>query len=79
MPTDTTHECPAPGCEQRVPFERFACAAHWFTIPRMRRDALWYEFRHHFGEDSYFAARGNCLRSLGIADEAIADLNADVA
>jgi hypothetical protein len=45
----------------------------------MRRDALWYEYLHHFGEESYFAARANCLRSLGIPEDAIADANGGAA
>lgn len=33
MSADSTHECPAPGCERRVPFHIFACRSHWFALP----------------------------------------------
>ena len=32
-----THACPAPGCPERLPFERFACRPHWYALlPRLR-------------------------------------------
>ncbi len=75
---DTRHECPAPGCTKRVPFEMFACRQHWFSIPVEIRHELWREYRHQFGEDSYFRARAACLRALGVAEEEIAQENAGV-
>lgn len=41
MADDGTHECPAPGCEERCPFDRLACRQHWYSIPKKLRDALW--------------------------------------
>lgn len=79
MTNDTTHECPAPGCEKRVPFEKFACAVHWFTIPAPLRYALEREWRRNPGEDSYFQARAACLRALGVPENQIANANAGVA
>lgn len=35
--TDTTHECPAPGCDRRVDFDKFSCLSHWVTIDRALR------------------------------------------
>lgn len=35
------HECPAPGCERRVPSSQFACRAHWYSLPKDIRDAIW--------------------------------------
>jgi hypothetical protein len=40
-----THECPAPGCEARVPFERFACRQHWFALPKAMQRRIWRAYR----------------------------------
>lgn len=45
--TQTTHECPAPSCEEQLPFERLACRPHWFQIPvELRRQLVW-EYQHN--------------------------------
>lgn len=75
----TTHDCPAPGCDAQVPFEMLACRTHWYQIPSDLRRELWFEYRRHFGEDSYFEARAECLAALGVPDEEIAGANAGVA
>lgn len=41
----STHRCPAPGCEERVPRAQYACRAHWFQIPKPLRDELWRAYR----------------------------------
>ena len=76
--TDATHECPAPGCERRVPFHIFACAPHWFLIAKPLRDRLNAEYSESFGEESYFEARAECLAVLGVPDDQIAALNGGV-
>ena len=76
---DTTHECPAPGCEMRVPFDRLSCRGHWFLISNPTRERLLAEYGEHFGERSYFEARAACLRELGIPEHEIPDLNAGLA
>jgi hypothetical protein len=76
---DTTHECPAPGCETRVPFERLACRGHWHLISRPAQERLLREYAAHFGEAEYFEARAACLRELGIPEHEIAEMNAGVA
>lgn len=78
-PSDSRHDCPAPGCTERVPFERFACRRHWYSIPSALRSRLWREYANAFGEDRYFAARAECLRALGVPEDQIADENAGVA
>lgn len=45
MTDDGTHECPYPGCQQRVPFEQLACRRHWYMVPKPLRDALWRAWR----------------------------------
>lgn len=42
-----THRCPAPGCGEDVPQNRFACPRHWFALPKDLRDELWFAYRHH--------------------------------
>lgn len=39
------HDCPAPGCEVRVAFDRLACRRHWYSILKSLRDALWRAWR----------------------------------
>lgn len=59
-----THECPAPGCGRQVPFERFACTQHWFSLPAELRERLLFEYRRNFGEWSYLDARAACVAYL---------------
>lgn len=76
--SDTTHECPAPGCMKRVPFEQFACARHWHSLPANLQTDLWREFRRNFGEESYFETRAMCLRALGLSEAEVFEQNAGV-
>jgi hypothetical protein len=76
--SDDRHNCPAPGCHHRVPFDRFACKNHWFTIPQLLRARLWREWDENPGGDSYFAVRAECLAALGVPVDEIADANGGV-
>jgi hypothetical protein len=78
MASDTTHACPAPNCEQRVPFHVLACRPHWFSIPKPIRDRLNAEYSENFGERSYFEARAACLRALGVPEQELAAANGGV-
>lgn len=42
---DTTHECPAPGCTERVARAQLACRPHWYSIPPEIRSRVWSGFR----------------------------------
>lgn len=42
---DTTHRCPGPGCERRVPADQLACRDHWFQVPKPLRDEVWSAWR----------------------------------
>lgn len=75
----TSHECPAPGCELRVRFDRLACITHWRLIPREIQKPLLRLWRDDPASDEYWQARADCLRTLGVPDTDIADLNAGVA
>lgn len=60
---DTTHECPAPGCEERLPFETFACRSHWYAIPKALRDSLWRAWRR--GDlEAHSQIREDCVAFL---------------
>ncbi|HEY1716199.1 MAG TPA: hypothetical protein VGG07_25100 [Solirubrobacteraceae bacterium] len=59
-----THECPAPGCGERVSFERFACKRHWYAVPGPLRAELLYEYRRNFGDQGYLDARQRCVDAL---------------
>jgi hypothetical protein len=76
---DTTHQCPAPGCEHRCSFERFACREHWHAIGYDRRARLARAWARYPGTDEYFRARAECLRALGVPEDEIAELNAGTA
>jgi hypothetical protein len=78
MASDTTHTCPAPECDERVPFARLACRRHWSLVPHELQTRLLREYAESFGERSYFEARAACLRSLGIPDDQVAELNAGI-
>jgi hypothetical protein len=74
----STHECPAPDCEEQVPFSLLACKGHWFRIPPALRSRLLNEYQNNFGERSYFEARAACLRALGVPEDEISSVNAGV-
>lgn len=42
---DTTHECPAPWCDRRVPQTMFACRADWYRLPQELRNDIWAGYR----------------------------------
>lgn len=65
MAADTTHECPAPSCTARVPYERLACPTHWFSLAKPLRDALWRAYNDHGpGSEAHNAAVDACRRAL---------------
>ena len=41
----STHRCPGPGCEARVPAEMLACRRHWFQVSQPLRDEVWAAYR----------------------------------
>lgn len=40
------HCCHAFGCEQAVEPKLFMCRAHWYSLPKAMRDAIWAAYRH---------------------------------
>lgn len=41
---DRNHTCHWPGCEKRVPPAMWGCRQHWFSLPKVLRDAIWDEY-----------------------------------
>lgn len=72
---DTTHECPAPACTRRIPFDLFACPQHWVAVSAGERSALNRAWRTEPGSDAYFEVRARCLAELGVPAEEIAAAN----
>ncbi|HEY7007315.1 MAG TPA: hypothetical protein VH395_00155 [Jatrophihabitantaceae bacterium] len=43
--TDTSHQCPGPGCTARVPQHMLACRRHWYQVSRATRARVWEAYR----------------------------------
>ena len=39
------HTCHWPGCDVEVPPKMWGCKKHWFTLPKILRDAIWRTYR----------------------------------
>ena len=39
------HVCHARGCTIPVPPKLFMCKRHWFSLPKIMRDAVWREYQ----------------------------------
>lgn len=46
---DTSHECPGPGCNRRVPRDMLACRRHWYQVSAATRARVWRAYR---GDDA---------------------------
>jgi hypothetical protein len=45
MTMTTTHTCHAHGCKVPVAESMLMCRAHWWSVPKKTRDAIWREYR----------------------------------
>lgn len=62
---DRPHECPAPGCSRKVPFDQLACRDHWYALPKDLRDEVWAAFRRNGqGSPRHQNAVGEAIRWL---------------
>lgn len=50
------HDCPAPGCNVRIPSSASFCKTHWWLIPRIVRDAISFEYRKKARSEAHLAA-----------------------
>ena len=41
----STHRCPGPRCEARVPADQLACRRHWFQVSEPVRTEVWRAWR----------------------------------
>ncbi len=60
-----SHQCPAPGCHERVPERLLACRPHWASLPaplRVEVNDAWQERQRTGDEDRHLAAVGDALR-----------------
>ncbi len=37
--------CPFPGCNTRIPAERFSCPHHWFGLSKDQKARIWAAYR----------------------------------
>ncbi len=70
MPVDplsraaSRHRCPAMGCPYNLPFDKFACQAHWFSLPPDLRAQISSTWRS--GDlPAYMEARAEAVLLLG--------------
>jgi hypothetical protein len=49
-PTDSTHECPAPDCEQPVRKHQFACPVDWVRLPAELRRGINDGYQRDWGQ-----------------------------
>lgn len=62
-----THTCHAHACTRAVPPRMFMCRAHWFSLRKPIRDAIWNEYRSGQEID-----KRPSLRYLAVQQRAIA-------
>lgn len=63
------HTCHAAGCQKRVPEAMFMCRAHWFSLPKAMRDAIWATYRPGQEDDKsitpeYSRTAQECVRLI---------------
>jgi hypothetical protein len=58
------HRCPAPDCDVQVPPGQYACRAHWYSLPRPLRDAIWDGYRTEPLGDAHITAMENAASYL---------------
>src|SRR5688572_3792847 len=64
-----SHTCHAHGCERAVPPSMFMCRAHWYSLRKPMRDAIWREYRRGQEID-----KSPSLRYLAVQQRAIGEV-----
>lgn len=61
-----THECPAAGCADEIPYEMLMCRSHWYMVPQAVRTAVWNAWQDGAGAGTpqHTAAIGAAIRSV---------------
>lgn len=69
--TDSTHECPADGCNRRVAPGMLMCPADWRRVPGPVRRALWraWDDGAGAGTPAHHAAMAAAIRSVNEGDQ----------
>lgn len=66
----SAHTCHAHGCTRRVPPSMWGCRAHWFSLPKPIRDAVWREYRPGQESDKRPSFRYMAVQRLAVAHTA---------
>ena len=61
------HTCHAHGCTVEVPPKMLMCRAHWFSLPKVLRDAIWAEYRVGQERDKEPSLRYMAVQRLAVA------------
>src|SRR5262245_57613685 len=64
------HTCHAHGCNARVPPSMFMCRAHWFSLRKPLRDAIWREYRQGQEFDKSPSARYMAVQRRAVGEGA---------
>jgi hypothetical protein len=68
MTDDGSHECPKTGCDKRVAYEMLACSAHWYSVPKPLRAAVWRTYKDNGpGSPEHTAAICAAIRAMNRA------------
>jgi len=64
------HTCHAHECNRRVPPAMFMCKAHWFSLPKRTRDAIWREYRPGQEDDKRPSLRYLAVQRFAVGEAA---------
>jgi hypothetical protein len=64
------HTCHAHGCKTPVPASLFMCRAHWYSLRKPLRDAIWREYRHGQENDKRPSPRYLAVQQRAVAEVA---------
>lgn len=64
------HTCHAHGCKTPVPPRMFMCRAHWFSLRKPTRDAIWREYRPGQEDDKRPSLRYLAVQRFAVGEAA---------
>jgi hypothetical protein len=61
-----SHQCPGPECTAEIPATMLACRRHWYQVPKVIRDAVWWAWDGGFGagSEAHRAAMHEAIRRM---------------
>lgn len=64
-----SHTCHAIGCEKIIPPKMFMCRRHWFLLPKVMRNRIWFTYQK--GQEitkqpslDYLEIARNCIKLI---------------